>query len=85
MPSKKKSLKRIVKRSRCPHKANPEATQSVKRHRSKSRSGKRHPVKSFCRKPTGGKKVEKVEQIEEEVVPMLSAKIHRRKRSVSRR
>ena len=43
--------KRSVKRSRCPHKGSPEKTQSVKRHRSKSRKGKRVSVKSHCRVP----------------------------------
>ena len=44
--------KRSVKRSRCPHKDAPEKTQSVKKHRSKSRKGKRVSVKSHCRVPS---------------------------------
>jgi len=56
--SARKSARKSVRRSpvrkvRCP-KADPEKSQSVRRHRSKSSKGKKYTRKSYCRRPTGG-------------------------------
>jgi len=81
MPSKRKPVRKV----RCPKASAPGKSQSVKRHRSKSKSGKRHSVRSFCRSPSTRRAMpvaEPMMMMEEEMeMPMLA---YLRKRRINR-